>query len=83
MLFPPDERFPFGESDPGFRIGRPVIQHAAVEPNLDRPDLFYVWPLFDPLTWQKALLYVPGGELLSASPAVALGRRRAVSSPSK
>ena len=73
VLFPPDERFPFGESDPGFRIGPPVIQHATIEPDLDRPDLFYVWPLFDPLAWQNALLYVPDGELLRRKPGSGLG----------
>ncbi len=32
-----------------FRIGPPVVQQIIMEPYLDRDDLFYIWPLIEPV----------------------------------
>ena len=55
------------EGDAAFRIGPPVIQQITMEPYLDRDDLFYIWPLLEPVgdkTWPPLnscnnLLYEP------------------------
>ncbi len=55
---PLDERT---EDPPEFRIGRPIVQHVALEPNLQYYDLFYIWPLVRPL--DAKLVLAPTGQL--------------------
>ncbi len=45
------ERFGAGEdaSDPVFRVGPPVMQQMTLEPYLGSDDVFYIWPLVEPV----------------------------------
>ena len=36
-----------------YHIGPPVIQQTVLEPYLDRDDLFYIWPLIEPINAEK------------------------------
>ena len=43
-----------------FRIGPPVVQQITMEPYLDRDDLFYIWPLVEPVGDSDLLLRLGG-----------------------
>ncbi|MGO9110562.1 MAG: DUF3488 and DUF4129 domain-containing transglutaminase family protein [Thermoguttaceae bacterium] len=53
-------------SDPEFQIGPPVVQQITLEPYLDREDLFYIWPLVEPVS--DDLHYSPPTERLMRRP---------------
>ena len=42
-----------------FEVGPPVVQQITMEPYLDRDDLFYIWPLMEPVSDTQTLLYMP------------------------
>jgi protein-glutamine gamma-glutamyltransferase len=48
------------------RLGPPVVQQITTEPYLERDDLFYIWPLIEPV--QKSMLYSPPTERLARKP---------------
>jgi len=51
------------KNDTDFQLGRPVVQQITMEPYLDRDDIFYIWPLIEPVA--KRLHYVSSsGRLL-------------------
>jgi protein-glutamine gamma-glutamyltransferase len=50
-------------NDKVFRIGPPVVQHIAMEPYLEHDDLFFIWPLIEPIH-QNSIYYTPGGRLM-------------------
>ena len=41
------------------------MQHSTLEPNLDRYELFYLWPLAEGSGTQITCVYVPAGEMLT------------------
>src|SRR5262249_39464596 len=54
---------PPGENEKALRIGPPVVQEITVEPNFERTDLFFVWPLIGKVDWGH-LNYQPVNECL-------------------
>ena len=54
---------PSSENDKALRIGAPVVQQITVEPNFERTDLFFIWPLIDKVDWDR-LNYQPVNECL-------------------
>ena len=71
-------------SDPAFRIGPPVVQQITMEPYLDKDDLFYIWPLVEPVrdeNWPileeigSNLLYDPSSGRLMRKPSFSLEPR--------
>ena len=83
-----DSRRAHGEanaSDPAFRIGPPVVQQITMEPYLDRNDLFYIWPLVEPVEQTICTTIRPaadwrGGPIGAASPAAAISSAKCVTS---
>ena len=49
-----------------FRIGPPVVQQITMEPYPDRDDLFYIWPLVEPVG--DDLIYAPSMGRLARRP---------------
>ncbi len=54
---------PSSENNEALRIGAPVVQRITVEPNFERTDLFFIWPLIDKVDWNR-LNYQPVNECL-------------------
>jgi hypothetical protein len=47
-------------------LAPPVVQRITMEPNLDRDDMFYVWPLIEPV--DRRLVFIAGSERLTRKP---------------
>ncbi|MGA2256637.1 MAG: transglutaminaseTgpA domain-containing protein, partial [Thermoguttaceae bacterium] len=54
-------------SDSAFQIGPPVVQQITMEPFLDRDDVFYIWPLIEPVG-RKVYYVSASGRLLLVPP---------------
>ncbi len=54
---------PASENNEALRIGSPVLQKTTVEPNFERTDLFFIWPLIDRVNLGQ-LQYEPQSERL-------------------
>jgi hypothetical protein len=56
------------EDDPALRAGPPVVQQTTLEPYLDRFEVFYIWPLIEPVSWRQGVHYEPFSERLFRRP---------------
>ena len=69
---PPEDWMPEGIAaddgidDAAFRIGPPIRQQMDLEPYLNHDDLFYIWPVVEPV--EDRLLYSPATGQLARKP---------------